>query len=51
VSGYADAKRIRIVRDENGAKKIYQANYQAVLDGEDMTQNIVILPGDSIIVP
>ena len=51
VSGYADAKRIRIVRQENGSKKIYQANYQAILDGEDMTQNIAILPGDSIIVP
>ena len=48
---YGDPKRIKIIRKENGVEKIYQVNYDAILNVEDIKQNVLIYPGDSIIVP
>jgi len=47
----ADPNRILIIRKQNGVEKYYQVNYAAILDGEDIKQNIIIYPGDSIVVP
>jgi polysaccharide export outer membrane protein len=51
LSEYADGKKVRILRKEKGGEKMYQVNYKAAVEGKDMSQNIRILPGDSIIVP
>lgn len=47
----ADSKRIRILRNENGTDKVYQINYNAIVSDGDINQNVVIYPGDSIVVP
>lgn len=47
----ADPKRILVVRKQSGVEKYYQINYAAILNGEDTKQNILIYPGDSILVP
>ncbi len=51
LSEFGDGKRVRIVRREGAEEKMYQVNYNQAIGGEDMSQNIRILPGDSIIVP
>ncbi|MFX0142406.1 MAG: polysaccharide biosynthesis/export family protein [Candidatus Hodarchaeota archaeon] len=47
----ADPNRILLIRKQNGVEKYYQINYAAILDGEDIKQNIIIYPGDTIVVP
>ena len=48
---FADPEKIKIIRKENGVDKIYEVNYSAVLNGEDLKQNITLVPGDSVVVP
>jgi polysaccharide export outer membrane protein len=47
----ADPNKILIVRNQNGVEKYFQINYANILDGKDIKQNVMIYPGDSIIVP
>ena len=51
LSELANPEDIRIIRKKNELEKIYQINYEAILTGEDMKQNIRLYPGDAIIVP
>ena len=51
LSEYGDGKKVRILRKEDGEEKMYQVNYNEAIEGEDISQNVRILPGDSIIVP
>jgi polysaccharide export outer membrane protein len=51
LSELANPEDIRIIRKKNELEKIYQVNYEAILTGKDMKQNIRIYPGDAIIVP
>ena len=51
LSEYGDGKKVRILRREDSGEKMYQVNYKEAIEGQDMSQNIRILPGDSIIVP
>lgn len=48
---FADPEKIKIIRKENGVDKIYEVNYSAILNGEDLKQNITLVPGDSVVVP
>ena len=51
VAEYADKKKIVIVRKENGKEITLRFNYDDVLKGKNLAQNIELKPGDSIIVP
>lgn len=48
---YAKTKDIRIVRQENGRQVAYRFNYNDVRQGRNLSQNIELRPGDTVIVP
>ena len=48
---YADSKNIVIVRNESGNERRFKFNYKDVVKGKNVAQNIVLKPGDTIIVP
>ena len=47
---FAKAKKIRIFRKENGSTKILHFNYDAVSEGRELDQNIMLQKGDVIVV-
>lgn len=47
---FADGKNIRILRLENGKTTYLKFNYNDVQDGKKLEQNIVLKPGDSVMV-
>jgi len=51
LSDYAKRKKIYVLRNENGRQYKLPFDYDAVLKGEHMEQNIQLLPGDTIVVP
>ena len=51
VAEYADKKKIVVVRKENGKETTLRFNYEDVMKGKNLAQNIELKPGDSIIVP
>ena len=51
VAEYADKKKIVIVRREGGKELTLRFNYNDVLKGKNLAQNIELKPGDSVIVP
>ncbi len=51
VAEYADDENIRIVRTEKGRTVAHRFNYDDVKEGKSLTQNIVLEPGDTVIVP
>ncbi len=48
---YAKIKRIYILRNDNGQQVKIPFNYKAVISGQAPEQNIVLQPGDTIVVP
>jgi len=48
---YAKKTKIYILRTENGREYRFEFNYKEVVRGERMEQNIVLLPGDTVIIP
>jgi polysaccharide biosynthesis/export protein len=48
---YANSKRISIVRKEEDGERRYPFNYRDVLRGRNVAQNILLQPGDTVIVP
>jgi len=48
---YADNRKILIMRTEGGEPVAKRFNYQDVLNGKNLKQNIELLPGDTIVVP
>jgi polysaccharide export outer membrane protein len=50
-SEYAKTDKITIVRRENGRDAIHKFNYKNVSQGKGLDQNIVLKPGDTIVVP
>lgn len=48
---FAKTKKIYVLRNVNGKPVRLPFDYNAVIKGEDMDQNIYVLPGDSIVVP
>ena len=47
---YADKGNIIIVRAENGRERRFKFNYNDVVKGKNVQQNILLQPGDSVIV-
>jgi polysaccharide biosynthesis/export protein len=48
---YADAKKIMIMRSENGRQISLSFNYKDVASGKKLEQNIELKPGDTVVVP
>jgi polysaccharide export outer membrane protein len=50
-SQFANTKGIYVLRNDNGAQKKIPVPYKKLIKGESMDQNIVLKPGDTIVVP
>ena len=50
-SQYANQSKVYVLRTENGKQQKIPFNYKEVLKGERTEQNIVLKPGDTIVVP
>jgi polysaccharide biosynthesis/export protein len=48
---FANAKKIVVLRRENGREIGYRFNYKAVMDQKNPEQNIDLRPGDTVVVP
>lgn len=48
---FANTKGIYVLRVEGGAQKRYPVNYKKLVKGEAPEQNILLKPGDTIVVP
>lgn len=48
---FANTKGIYVLRTENGKQEKLPCNYKAVVKGEHMEQNILLKPGDTVVVP
>jgi polysaccharide biosynthesis/export protein len=48
---FANTKKIYVLRTDNGQEHKIPFNYKQVIKGEDMAQNILLRPGDTIVVP
>jgi len=51
LSDYAKRSKIYVLRNENGRQFRLPFDYNAVLKGEKMELNIVLQPGDTVVVP
>jgi polysaccharide biosynthesis/export protein len=51
VKEYADSRKILIIRKETGRQITYMFNYKEVIGQKNMSQNIDLRPGDTIVVP
>jgi polysaccharide biosynthesis/export protein len=51
LSEFANAKKILIIRTEGGRQQTFQFNYTDVSKGKNLTQNILLKPGDTVVVP
>jgi len=50
-SQFANLKGIYVLREENGKQVKFPFNYKEVIKGDRPEQNIVLKPGDTIVVP
>ena len=48
---FADDRNIIIIRMENGQQSSYQVNYRDVVRRRDLTKNITLKAGDTVVVP
>jgi polysaccharide export outer membrane protein len=48
---YAKSSNVVIVRKEDGREQRFKFNYKQVVKGKNMEQNILLKPGDTVIVP
>jgi polysaccharide export outer membrane protein len=48
---FANVKKIYVLRQQNGKQVKYPFNYKDVVKGSDTAQNILLQPGDTIVVP
>ena len=48
---FASVKKIYLLRNEGGKQKKYPFNYKDVVKGRHQEQNIVLQPGDTVVVP
>lgn len=48
---YADAKNIKIMRGGQGQAAVLTFNYREVERGRNLSQNVLLQPGDTLIVP
>lgn len=48
---WANQRKILLVRKEGGQEKRITINYKKIISGEDLSNNVLLKPGDTIIVP
>ena len=48
---WADAKSISVTRSEQGRQHSFKFNYKDVAHGKKLEQNILLKPGDTVVVP
>ena len=48
---WADTSDIRLIRNINGVEKTFTVDYDAIISGEDLSQNVLLQPDDTIFVP
>lgn len=48
---FAKSKNMVVVRKQNDSEQRFKFNYKDVLKGKDVQQNILLKPGDTVIVP
>lgn len=48
---YADGDNIRVVRQESTGSRAFKFNYNEVSKGKKLEQNILLQPGDTVVVP
>lgn len=48
---YADSENISIMREEQGKTRYFRFNYKEVSKGKKLEQNILLQPGDTVVVP
>ena len=48
---YADRENVSIMRVENGAAVSYRFNYKDISERRNLKQNIMLKPGDTVVVP
>src|SRR5262249_37670876 len=51
LTDYAKRKKIYILRTESGREYRLDFNYEEVVRGERMEQNVLLLPGDTVVIP
>ena len=51
LADFAKASDIRLIRKINGAEKPYRVDYNAIVSGNDLSQNVQLKPDDTIYVP
>ena len=48
---WADASNIRLIRKIKGEQKTFRVDYDAIVSGKDVSQNVQLAPEDTIFVP
>ena len=48
---WANQRKVLLIRRENGRESRMTINYKKIISGEDINANILLKPGDTIIVP
>ncbi len=48
---FANQSKIYVLRNENGSAKKYPFNYKKVIAGKNIEQDILLKPGDTVVVP
>jgi len=48
---WADSSNIKLIRKIKGVQKTFRVNYDAIVSGEDLSQNVLLEPDDTIFVP
>ncbi len=48
---WANPRKILLVRKEGDQEKRYTINYKKIVSGEDLSSNMLLKPGDTVIVP
>jgi len=48
---FANTKRIYVLRTQNGRQQKLPVNYRKLVKGEQIEQNYLLQPGDTIVVP
>jgi len=48
---WADTSDIRLIRKIDGVERTFRIDYEAIISGGDLTQNILLQPDDTIFVP
>jgi polysaccharide export outer membrane protein len=48
---WADTSNIKLIRKIKGVEKTFKVDYDAIVSGEDLSQNVQLQPDDTIFVP